>query len=83
MNGNQAYSEGSGGVINFCVFPRIEFVNRVRHCGLGGFEYYDNMFMAVNERYIILNTKTGNLLTKCESNEPPKCEGLFVIDLEV
>lgn len=76
-----SYSEDSGGVIN--MYPsRVEYVNRIRHCGLGGFEYYDNMLMTVNERFIAVNTKTGNLLTKGEGTGPPRCEGLFVVDLE-
>jgi hypothetical protein len=70
-------------VINLCTPTRIEYVNRIRHCGLGGLEYYDNMFMTVNERFIVVNTKTGNLLNPSKRNKgPPRCEGLFVIDLE-
>ena len=76
-----SFSEDSGGVINMhqsCV----EYVNRIRHCGLGGFEYYDNMLMTVNERFIAVNTKTGNLLMESEGTGPPRCEGLFIVDLE-
>ena len=74
-------SEDSGGVINLRVPSRIEYVNRIRHCGLGGFEYYDSMFMTANERFIAVNTKTGNLLSSGHSSTP-RCEGLFIIDLE-
>ncbi len=71
------FHEDSGGVINLRHHERIEYVNRIRHCGLGGLEYYDNMFLSVNERFIVVNTKTGNLFGGGQ-----RCEGLFVIDLE-
>ena len=57
---------------------RIVYVNRIRHAGLGGIEYYDNMFMTFNERFVIVNTKTGNLLDSGDRST----EGLLVIDLE-
>ncbi len=38
-------------------------MNRVRHAGLGGLEYFDSMMlMGTNERFVIVNTKTGNLV---------------------
>lgn len=74
--------EDSGGVINFSSPARIEYSNRIRHSGLGGFEYYDFMFMSANERFIALNTKTGNLLNQCQETERFDHEGLFIIDLE-
>lgn len=84
--GKRSYMrEDSGGVINFTSPLRIEYSNRIRHCGLGGFEYYDFMFMSANERFIAVNTKTGNLVTSQSSHEidrPTPCEGLFLIDLE-
>jgi len=75
------YSEESGGVINLLDPARIKYVNRIRHAGLGGLEYYDNMFMTVNERYIVVNTKTGNLVAEYPGNGS-RIEGLFIIDLE-
>jgi len=73
----KSITEDSGGVINLRLPARIEYVNRIRHCGLGGLEYYDSMFLSVNERFIAVNTKTGNLFGGLQ-----RCEGLFVIDLE-
>ena len=58
---------------------RIEYVQRIRHAGLGGLEYYDNIFMTLNERFLVLNTKTGNLL---DSNGNASTEGLIVIDFK-
>lgn len=76
----QSRSEESGGVINLRSPARIDYVNRIRHCGLGGMEYYDNMFMTVNERFIVVNTKTGNLMSG--GNGPRRHEGLFIVDLD-
>lgn len=74
----QKSTEKSGGVINLDG-EMIEYVHRIRHAGLGGLEYYDNLFMTLNERFLVVNTKTGNLL---DSNEDKTSEGLVVIDLE-
>ena len=66
-----SYTEDSGGVINFHTSSsqrRIEYSNRIRNCGLGGFEYYDFMFMSTNERFIAVNTKTGNLMTRNDND---------------
>jgi len=74
------YGKDSGGIINLkATNPRVRYVNRIRHAGLGGFDFLDNMFMTANERFIVVNTKTGGLI-----NEGIKGthEGLFVIDLE-
>ena len=71
--------EVSGGVVNLTKAERIVYVQRIRHAGLGGFEYYDNIFMTLNERFIVVNTKTGNLL---HSSEDSSNEGLIVIDLD-
>ena len=84
VGNTKSHSEESGGVINFSIPNRVEYANRIRHCGLGGFEYYDNMFMTVNERFIVVNTRTGNLMLESDSasRPSPSCEGLFVVDLD-
>ena len=57
----------------------VIYVNRIRNAGLGGVEYYDNVFITMNERYIIVNTKTGNLLGRGDN----ETDGLLVIDLHL
>ena len=73
--------EESGGVIH--LHPkgehRIKFVNRIRHAGLGGLEYYDSMLLTANERFLVVNTKTGNLIGNDGSRGAS--QGLLVIDL--
>jgi len=75
--------DNSGGVINVHGSQNVVYMNRIRHAGLGGIEYYDNIFMTLNERFVVINTKTGNLLdsNKGDSNNGGT-EGLMVIDLE-
>lgn len=72
--------EGSGGVINFTSPPRLRFVNRIRHVALGGLHTFDSIHMTVNERFLIVNTKQGNLLPT--SFAVPGADGLLVIDLD-
>ncbi len=76
---NERATEKSGGVVNLTDVERMVYVQRIRHAGLGGLEYYDNIFMTLNERFIVVNTKTGNLL---DNSENGSTEGLIVIDLE-
>ena len=71
--------EESGGVVQLSGERRINFVNRIRHAGLGGLEYYDSMLMTANERFLIVNTKTGNLIGNDIASNAT--DGLFVIDL--
>ncbi|KAG7348247.1 hypothetical protein IV203_016952 [Nitzschia inconspicua] len=71
--------EQSGGVYNLTDPPQIRFANRIRHAALGGIDQLDTMHMTVNERFIIVNTKTGNLLGEEASF---LSEGLLVIDLQ-
>ena len=56
------------------------FANRIRHVALSGMEnaLYEALYMTANERFVILNTKTGNLLS---GSSTPYREGLIVIDL--
>ena len=72
--------EESGGVINLLNERRIKFVNRIRHAGLSGLEYFDSFIMTANERFIVVNTKSGNLIATDGSRNAN--EGLLVIDLE-
>jgi len=74
-----AKGEESGGVINLGEERRIKFVNRIRHAGLDGLEYFDSMLMTANERYVVVNTKAGHLIG-CDGRNAS--EGLLVIDLE-
>lgn len=71
--------ETSGGVYNLTQPPRCRFANRIRHAALGGLQYYDSIHMTANDRFIVLNTKSGNLLSDSTS---PYAEGLLVIDLQ-
>ncbi|CAB9516053.1 expressed unknown protein [Seminavis robusta] len=71
--------EASGGVYNLTNPSRVRFANRIRHAALGGLQYYDSIHMTCNDRYIVVNTKTGNLLGESTS---PCAEGLLVIDLQ-
>lgn len=75
----QGGSDNSGGVLNLNGVDSIVYMNRIRSAGLGGIEFYDNIFMTMNERYIIVNTKTGNLL----GNGHRETDGLLVIDLKL
>jgi hypothetical protein len=71
--------EHSGGVYNLSNPPQVRFANRIRHAALGGIDRLDGIQMTTNERFIIVNTKTGNLL----GGAPFPCsEGLLVIDLQ-
>ena len=56
----------------------VKLVNRIRVAGCDGLEYFDSMLMTANERYVVVNTKTGNLIG-CDGRNA--CEGLLVIDL--
>ena len=73
-------NEESGGVVHIEGERRIKFVNRIRHAGLGGLEYYDSMLLSANERFLVVNTKTGNLVGSDGSRNAS--EGLLVIDLQ-
>ena len=73
-------NEESGGVINLINERRIKFVNRIRHAGLSGLEYYDSFIMSANERFIVVNTKNGNLISSDGIRNAN--EGLLVIDLQ-
>jgi hypothetical protein len=59
--------------------PRVRFVNRIRHAALGGIEDYESLKMTCNERFVVVNTKTGNLLSE---GAIPFHEGLLIIDLD-
>jgi len=67
---------GDGGVTDGEV---VKFVNCVRHGGLGGFAFYDSFYMTANERYVVVNTKTGHMLG---GGATPGTDGLLVIDLQ-
>jgi hypothetical protein len=72
--------DGSGGVYNLTHPPRgVQLANRIRHAALGGLDDYamDSMHMTCNERFLMVNTRTGNLL-----GSSPVPEGLLVIDLQ-
>lgn len=71
--------EHSGGVYNLTNPPQLRFANRIRHVALGGINRYDSMYMTSNERFIIVNTKRGDLLGGASF---PFSEGLLVIDLQ-
>ena len=73
--------EESGGVINLSPSTRrVRYVNRIRNVGLGNLEAYDPIYCTCNERYVVVNTKCGNLIGGDGGTNA--CEGLFVIDLE-
>ena len=67
-----------GGIQNLTVPGRVRLANRIRHAALGGLDY-ESIFITCNERFIIVNTKTGNLLG---GGSTPSTDGLLVIDLE-
>eukprot|EP00980_Cylindrotheca_fusiformis_P007484 scaffold1549_cov105-Cylindrotheca_fusiformis.AAC.13 len=74
--------DGSGGVYNLTTtrgHHKTQLVNRIRHAALGGLNdsVMDSMHMTCNERFLIINTRTGNLL-----GTSPIPEGLLVIDLQ-
>ncbi|KAL7532331.1 hypothetical protein ACHAXR_005323 [Thalassiosira sp. AJA248-18] len=72
--------EESGGVVQIASERRIKFVNRIRHAGLDGLEYYDSMLLAANERFLVVNSKRGNLVGS--DGVRNASEGLLVIDLQ-
>eukprot|EP00978_Attheya_sp_CCMP212_P013635 scaffold34226_cov44-Attheya_sp.AAC.1 len=68
----------SSGVYNLTNnLGRIKFASQIRHAGLGGLENYDSIYMTCNERFIIVNTKTGNLV-----GGGGESDGLLIINLE-
>ena len=67
-----------GNVCDLTETKRIRFVSRIRHAALDGVEDYENLYMSCNERYIVVNTKTGHMLSE---GAQPFREGLLVIDL--
>jgi len=69
----------SGGLYNYTVQPHVRFANRIRHAALGGLERFEGMYMTCNERFLVVNTKTGNLLGGGSS---PTGDGLLVVDLK-
>jgi len=71
--------EMSGGVYNLTAPTRARFANRIRHAALGGLQYYESIHLTCNERFVVVNTKTGNFLSDSTS---PYAEGLLVIDLQ-
>jgi hypothetical protein len=71
-------SEHSGGCYNLSNPPQVRFANRIRHVALGGINRFDTLHLTSNERFIIVNTKTGDLLSGASF---PFSEGLLVIDL--
>ena len=73
-------NEESGGVVNLLDERRVKFVNRIRHAGLGGLEYFDSFIMTANERFIVVNTKTGHLVAPDGTRNAS--QGLLVIDLQ-
>jgi len=68
----------------------VKFVNDIQHDELGGMEYYDSVYMTANERYVVINTKSGNLINEAQPMDGiPKSgnllgatDGLLVIDLQ-
>lgn len=72
--------EESGGVVQLTSERTVRFVNRIRHA-FGGLEYFDSMLMTVNERFVIVNTKTGNLIGSGVGAARNATEGLLIIDL--
>lgn len=79
-NVSNSHGEESGGVVQLAGERRLKFVNRIRHAGLGGLEYFDSMLLSANERFLLVNTKTGNLIGSDGSRNAS--EGLLVIDLQ-
>jgi len=73
--------DDSGGIIHLDPNGehRIKLANRIRHAGLGGLEYYDYMSLTANERFLVVNTKTGNLIGS--DGDRNASQGLLVIDL--
>lgn len=76
--------EDDGGVVNMVYEPGrpppLRFANHIRHAALGGLASYESIHMSLNERFIMVNTKTGNLLPT--SHSIPYSEGLLIIDLD-
>jgi hypothetical protein len=85
---------GSGGVYNLSIdattgkrLPRVRLANRIRHVALGGLSSMDSIHMTCNERFLIVNTKTGHLLPSTgvagggSSDGSGAADGLLVIDL--
>ena len=69
--------EASGGVYHLAFPPLVRFANRIRHVALDGIEAMDSLHLTCNERFLIVNTRTGNHL-----GSSPFSEGLLVIDLQ-
>jgi len=58
--------------------PLLRLARVIRHAALGGLDRTDGLHMTCNERYIVVNTKAGNLLNESRA---PYSDGLLVIDL--
>jgi hypothetical protein len=89
-HGDDIVVAGSGGVYNLSIdattgkrIPRVRLANRIRHVALGGLSSMDSIHMTCNERFLIVNTKTGHLLptTAGGSDGSGAADGLLVIDL--
>ncbi len=81
----------SAGISNWTYPPRVRFANRIRHVALGGLGSFDSLYMTCNERYVMVNTKSGHLLNNyhndyAQSNQNRSAlfaaDGLLVIDLD-
>jgi hypothetical protein len=70
-----------GGVYNLTDPPCVRFANQIRNKALStNPNAEETMNMACNERFIVINTKTGNRLADVDASQ--KTEGLLIIDLE-
>jgi hypothetical protein len=69
----------SGGVYNLSNPASVCLANQIRHKALGGInDPEDAMHMTFNERFIVMNTRTGNQL----AGSSRVSQGLLIIDLE-
>lgn len=68
----------SGGVYNLTNPPSVRLANQIRHKALGGIDDPDeDLHVSFNERFIAVNTRTGNQLASSQESH-----GLLIIDLE-
>jgi hypothetical protein len=70
----------SGGGAGVIVSGSLRFARRVRHDAMGGLSEFDSLHVSANERFIVVNTKTGHQLAGRNRRSSP-ADGLLVIDV--
>jgi hypothetical protein len=80
-------ASGGGGAAGIIVPGSLRFARRVRHDAMGGLSEFDSLHVSANERFIVVNTRTGHQLNAGRRNRrrstssASPADGLLVIDV--